>query len=154
MTLDCQALFWKEKAKMLWFKDGDRKSSFFHAMVKKCVNSNGIQRLVDEDLVFEDPKDIEEHIIIFYKTLYDSSDTNNVSTNFREDMIANHILRVVFEDENSMLVKCPSNDEIKKVVFALNSDSAPDPDGFGGHFFHGWDIVGSDVCNCKRIFLS
>jgi len=37
---------------MLYFKDGDLSSSFFHAMVKKRVNSNGIQRLVDGDLVF------------------------------------------------------------------------------------------------------
>jgi len=137
---------------MLW---GDRNSSFFYAMVKKCVNFNGIQRLVDGDLVFEDSKDTEEHILSFYKTLYDSSDTNNVSTNFREDMIVAHIPRVDSEDENSMLVRCPSNDEIKKVVFALNSDSAPGPNGFGGFFFHGyWDIMGSDVCNVVKQFFS
>jgi len=106
-------------------------------MVKECANSNGIQRLVDGDLVFEDPKDIEEHILSFYKSLYDFSDTNNVSTNFRKDMIVAHIHRVVSENENSRLVRCPSNDEIKEVVFALNSDSAPGPDGFGGSFFHG-----------------
>jgi len=92
---------------------------------------------VDGELVFEDPKDIEEHILSFYKTLYNSYDTNNVSINFRKYMIVAHIPRVVSEDENSMLVKCPSNDEIKKIVFAPNSDSAPDPDGFGGSFFHG-----------------
>jgi len=139
---------------MLWFEDGDSNSSFFHAMVKKCVNSNGIQKLVDGDLVFEDPKDIEEHILSFNKILYDSSDINNVSTNFREDMIVANVLRVVSEDENFMLVRCPSNDETKKIVFTLNSDSAPGPDGFGGFFFHGcWDIVGYDVCNVvKHVF--
>jgi len=63
-------------------------------------------------------------------------------------MIIPHIPRVVYEDENSMLVRCPSNYEIKKVVFALKSNSAPSPSGFGGSFFYGcWDIVGSDVCN-------
>jgi len=87
---------------------------------------------VDGDLVFEDLKDIEEHILSFYKTLYDSFDINNVSTNFREAMIVAHIPRVVKKDENSMLVRCPSNDEIKKVVFALNSNSVPNLDDFGG----------------------
>jgi len=135
MTLDCQVFFRKEKAKMLWFKDKDHNSSFFHAMVKKCANSNGIQKLVDGDLVLKILKILKN--ISFYKTLYDSSDSNNVSTNFREYMIVAHIPRVVFEDKNSMLVRCPSNDEIKKVVFALNSNSAPGPDGFGGTFFHG-----------------
>jgi len=52
-------------------------------------------------------------------------------------MIVAHIPRVFSEDENSMLVRCPSNDEIKKVVFALNSNSALGPDGFGNSFFHG-----------------
>jgi len=137
MALDWQALFWKEESKMLWFKDGDCNSSFFYAMVKRLANSNGIQRLVDGDLVFEDPKDIEEHILSFYKTLYDASDTNNISTNFREDMTVAYIPRVVSEYENSMLARYPSNDEMKKVVFALNYDSAPGPDGFGGSFFHG-----------------
>jgi len=124
-------------------------------MVKKHANSNGIHRLVDEDMAFEDLKDIEEYILSFYKTLYDFSDTNNVFTNFREDMIVAHIPRVVSKDENSMLVKCPFNDEIRKVVFALYSDSAPGPNGFGGSFFHGcWDIVGSDVCNAIKQFFS
>jgi len=94
-ALDCQAFFWKEKANMLWFKDGDRNSSFSHAMVKKHVKYNGIRRLMDGDLVFDDPKHIEEHILSFYKTLYDSSDTNNVFTNFKEDMIIAYIPRVV-----------------------------------------------------------
>jgi len=91
--------------------------------------------MVDEDLVSEDPKDIKEHILFFHKTLYNCFDTDNVSTNFTKYMIVVHIPRVVSEDKNSMLVKCPSNDE--KVVFALNSDSAPGPDGFRGSFFHG-----------------
>jgi len=26
--------FWKEKAKMLWFKDGERNTAFFHVVVK------------------------------------------------------------------------------------------------------------------------
>jgi len=67
-------------------------------------------------------------------------------------MIVAHI-PIVYEDENPILVRCPSNDEIKKVVFALNSHSCPD--GFGGSFFHHcWDIMGSDVCNAiKKISL-
>jgi len=104
-------------------------------------------------LVFEDPKDIEEHILSFYKTLYDSSYTNNISINFREGMIATHIPRVVYEDEKSILVRCLSRDEIKKAVFAFNSNSGPN--GFEDFFFHHcWDILGSDVCNAIKQFFS
>jgi len=50
-----------------------------------------------------------------------------------------------------MLVRFLSSDEIKKIVFSLNSDSAPGPNGFEGFFFHGcWNIVDSDVFNVVK----
>jgi len=50
---------------MVWFKDGDCNSSLFHAMVKRYANSIGIQRLIDEDFVFEDP-----NILFLFIKLY------------------------------------------------------------------------------------
>jgi len=47
-----------------------------------------------------------------------------------------------------MLIKCPNFLEIKTIIFNLNGNSAPSPDGFGGVFYHScWDIIGTDVCN-------
>ena len=51
---------------MLWFKDGDRNTVFFHAMVKRRYNSSGIHRLRIDNEVTEDPKIIEDHILDFY----------------------------------------------------------------------------------------
>ncbi|GAU38423.1 hypothetical protein TSUD_396030 [Trifolium subterraneum] len=49
----------------------------------------------------------------------------------------------------------PSHQEVKAVVFALNRDSAPGPDGFGALFFHHfWDIVSSDVINAVFEFFT
>jgi len=63
-------------------------------------------------------------------------------------------LQFVSEDENSMLVSCPSIEEIKKVVFVLNSNRASGRDGFRGYFFDGCrDIVGFDVCNVVKQFF-
>ena len=43
--------------------------------------------------------------------------------------------------------------EIKNVVFNLNGNSAPGPDGLGGVFYHScWDIIGADVCNVVQQF--
>jgi len=36
-----QYLFWKERAKMLWFKDGDQNTAFFHVVVKGRNNFMG-----------------------------------------------------------------------------------------------------------------
>ncbi|MCI36510.1 RNA-directed DNA polymerase (Reverse transcriptase) [Trifolium medium] len=49
----------------------------------------------------------------------------------------------------------PSHDEIRAVVFALNKDSAPGPDGFGAFFYqHYWDIVKKDVINAMLEFFT
>jgi len=64
---------WKERAKMLWFKYGDRNTAFFHLLVKRRNNSSGINRLRIDNVVIEDPKLIEEHILDFYRTLYAES---------------------------------------------------------------------------------
>ncbi|WJX17562.1 hypothetical protein P8452_07464 [Trifolium repens] len=45
------------------------------------------------------------------------------------------IPHLVTDDVNEILTMLPSAEEIKAAVFALNKDSAPGPDGFGGRFF-------------------
>jgi len=66
-SLHCQYLFRKERDKMLWFKDGDRNTAFFLVVVKRRNNSSGIHRLRIDNVVIEDPKLIEEHILDFIK---------------------------------------------------------------------------------------
>ena len=63
-------IFWKEKAKMLWFKYGNRNIAFFHAVIKRRNNSSGIHYLRIDDEVIKDPKLIEDHILDFYKNHY------------------------------------------------------------------------------------
>ena len=44
--------------------------------------------------------------------------------------------------------------EIKNVVFNLNGNNSPGPDGFGGVFYHScWEIIGINVCNVVKQFF-
>ena len=81
---------------MLWFKDGDRNTAFFHAVVKRRNNSGGIHRLRIDNVVFEDPKIIEEHILDFYKTLYDESISHDHDIGNMEDFIGTYVPNLVF----------------------------------------------------------
>jgi len=153
-ALHCQYLFWKERAKMLWFKDGVRNTAFFHVVVKRRNNSSGIHRLRIDNVVTEDPTLIEEHILDFYKTLYPESISHYQDTNNMEDFIGTYIPELVSFEENMMLIKCPDFLEIKNVVFNLNGNSAPGPDGFGSVFHRScWDIIGTDVCKAVQQFF-
>jgi len=104
---------------MLWFKDGDKTTVFFHAVVKTRNNSNGINILRDENFVIEDPKLIEDHILAFYKNLYVDSNHNAYITGNTNDFIGTCVLDMVSSKENIMLIKCLDDLEIRNVVFNL-----------------------------------
>jgi len=107
-----------------------------------------IHRLRIDNVVIEDPKLIKEHILDFYKTLYAEFISHGKDTGNMEDFIGTYIPELVSSEENMMLIKCPDFLEIKNVVFNLNGNSAPGPNGFGGVFYHScWEIIGTDVCN-------
>ena len=55
-----------------------------------------------------------------------------------EDFMGFYILELVSFEENMMLIKCPYFLEIKIVVFNLNGNSVPSPDGFSGVFYHSY----------------
>ena len=83
----------------------------------------------------------------FYKNLYADPISNAHTTSSSEEFIGTLIPSMVSSEENIMLTKCPDDLEIKIVVFNLNGNSVPSPNGFGGVFYHScWEIIGKDVC--------
>ncbi|XP_049399871.1 uncharacterized protein LOC125863926 [Solanum stenotomum] len=66
-----------------------------------------------------------------------------------------HIQKRLTDEDNRRLNDFPSMEEVKKVVFDLNGDSASGIDGFTGHFFQQcWDIIGDDVVNVVGAFFN
>jgi len=106
-ALKCQYLFWKERVKMLWFKDGDRNMTLFHVVVKRRNNSSRIHHLWIDNEVTGDPKLIEDHILKFYKNLYVESISKVSYISNIEDFIGSYIPELVSFEENMMLIKCP-----------------------------------------------
>ena len=55
---------------------------------------------------------------------------------------------------NVALTAIPTHQEIRDVVFSVNADKAPGPDGFSAGFYHSfWDIIGEDVTTDIRSFF-
>ena len=51
------------------------------------------------------------------------------------EVILQHILGMINEDQNTRLQAMPTMDELKQVIFSTNPNSAPVLDGFGGMFY-------------------
>lgn len=92
---------------------------------------------------------MERILLAYYADLYASD--NSYSTN---GLIQRTISASVSAYDNDMLTKQSSMDEIK-VVFSMNGDGAPSPDGFGDCFYQRfWDTVSLDVFNSVTQFFS
>ncbi|XP_019447354.1 PREDICTED: uncharacterized protein LOC109350586 [Lupinus angustifolius] len=141
--------FWHEKSRLNWPINGDRNTSFFHKVAKIRHTTKAISMLNVGDRILENQEDIANHVLSYFTYLFVSQ--NNTTPN---GLINDVITSLVNEHDNYMLTALPSSSEIKNVVFLMNGDGAPDPDGFGGNSYHAfWDIVELDVCNSVGQFF-
>jgi len=93
------------------------------------------------DITINDPNEVSADVVNHFTKLFTS--TTNVLQN---DMVQEVIPHLITDRINNVLTFLPSLEEIKNVVFSLNKDSAPGPDGFGALFFQKyWEIINQDV---------
>lgn len=58
-AVDTEELFWKEKARVKWYSDGDRNTNYFHMVDKIGHASKQITSLKHGDQLLTPPNEIE-----------------------------------------------------------------------------------------------
>ncbi|XP_075099299.1 uncharacterized protein LOC142176126 [Nicotiana tabacum] len=90
----------------------------------------------------------EEAVRVFQAQFHEDS----IPTTFG---IMYNVPKMVEMRHNEELIKQPTIEEVKKVVFGLNRESAGGPDSFNGCFFHAcWDTIWEDVFDMVRAFFN
>lgn len=74
--------FWRDKARIKWFTQGDRNTTLFHKIAKIRQVTNQMNVLKNGDLILENQQDIEEHVLAYYESLYASENTCSESDFF------------------------------------------------------------------------
>nr|XP_027090405.1 uncharacterized protein LOC113711437 [Coffea arabica] len=134
-------MFWQQKSRIKWLKDGDRNSRYFHSVVAKHRQWSVIHRIKSSDREWlESAADIEGEATTFFRRLFTAESPS-------ESFDALDVIpKLITSQDNAMLEEVPSKEEVKSVVFAMDGESAAGPDGFSGKFFTcAWDIVAEDV---------
>ena len=72
-----EEIYWSQRAKPKWAREGDSNTSFFHKIVDGRKKRNFIEKIEISGLVVEEEALIEEEIINFYKKLYSSDMEEN-----------------------------------------------------------------------------
>ncbi|XP_060210297.1 uncharacterized protein LOC132637182 [Lycium barbarum] len=141
--------FWRQKAGMQWFQDGDRNTKFFHAHVYGKKRKLQLQRIQDHTGTWLDTEEeIAQEAIRFFS---DQFKEENIPTDFS---MLDKIPKMVIEEQNQQLYEMPDEAEVKIAVFGLNGDNAGGPDGFTGRCFQAcWEIIANDLVNMVRSFF-
>ncbi|KAK1650817.1 hypothetical protein QYE76_068622 [Lolium multiflorum] len=138
---DQKNVYWKQRAKAHWLKDGDQNTSFFHACASERRRVNMLKKLRNDDGGWvEGDEELRSFITNYYQSLFSST------AGTREAELLCNVSPVVTPDMNAYLKIPFSLDEIKDALNSMGDLKAPGPDGMPAVFYKRfWDLVGSKV---------
>lgn len=146
-----EELFWLQRSRIQWLKQGDRNTWLFHAATRTRRTINSIPVIEDSQgggVVYEE-KDITHVISEYFRGIF----TSNSNDPFTQ--IHGLIKSRVTPKMNRMLTSIPSDSEIPEATASINGGKAPGPDGFSATFYQSyWHIIGPDVIRDIRGFFT
>lgn len=148
--------FFLQKSRINWLKEGDLDTIFFHRVCLTRASYNAIRSfLLPSGTLLTDPLAMSALAVGHFKAvlgpdgslpllLFTPSDWFQSLTQFRCSL----------QQQQKMLLM-PSTEEITKLMFSLNPNKAPGPDGLTSAFFKGaWSIIGVEVVNSITNFFN
>lgn len=146
--LEKQEIYWKQRAKQFWLKEGDQNTRFFHKYASQRNKTNLIARIKDDSGQWcENLEDIQKVIENYFSNLFTASSTNGQLSQREE-------IKRVSEQENIDLVSTVTEEEVKHAVFSMHPDKSPGLDGFNPAFYQFfWNIVKKDVIQLCQKFM-
>ncbi|XP_060959373.1 uncharacterized protein LOC133030597 [Cannabis sativa] len=141
-------IFWKQRSKQLWLREGDQNSKFFHAKATSRRRSNLIHKLRNNNgewVGWED--ELPNVVTSYFQQLFAFEDGD-----YRD--VLNCLQPTIREEQNDVLIEPVTTEEIKKTLFQMHPDKSPGPDGMTPGFYQKfWHIVGDDIVKLVRTFF-
>uniref|UniRef100_A0A803P2Y2 Reverse transcriptase domain-containing protein n=1 Tax=Cannabis sativa TaxID=3483 RepID=A0A803P2Y2_CANSA len=126
-TLNQKEIYWHQRSKQLWLKDGDRN------------NDMGELKYWDAGL--------GELMLDYYSKMFSAEPGN-------WEEVLSCVVPKVDEEQNNFLVRPIETQEVKDALFQMHPDKSLGPNGMNPKFFQKyWHIVGADVVACVQNFF-
>lgn len=144
-----QEVFWRQRCKQLWLREGDCNSKFFHAATKARRKVNKIDTLKnDNGLDVSWGTGLEETMTGYFSNLF-------TATNTEVSRVINTVDSRVNPAQNSCMLAPVQYKEVKTSLFGMHPDKSPGPDGMSPRFFQKyWQVVGDDIVKLVQNFFT
>ena len=135
-------LYWHQFSNERWLLKGDNNTNFFHKVANGRRRKNSMISLEYGAIIVEGTKNLLAHATEYYKNLFGLAPGNLCRI---DENLWSHEERISSED-NDVLTKPFSIEEIKKSLFDMKSNRAPGPDNIPVEFYqHCWEVVAPDL---------
>lgn len=106
--------FWKQKASIQWYNEGDKNTNFFHSLVKGRRKRLHLKRVIRSYGTWvEGEEAIVAEAVNYFQNQISRTDCNE------ELSLLNHIRPSITGEENALIKEIPDREEIKSGVFKL-----------------------------------
>ncbi|KAL4369287.1 hypothetical protein GQ457_05G000700 [Hibiscus cannabinus] len=146
--------FYRQKSRSQSIKEGDQNSAYFFRKVAVRQKKNNVHCLLNSHgQKLESYEDISSELIDYFSGTLGVKDANVQGV---PDSLLKEILGCELEDEVREAMLAPvTREDVRVVMFGMNGNKAPGPDGFSAKFFQvAWKIVGADVTQAVLYFFS
>ena len=116
--------WWRQKSRCKWLNDGDRNTSFFHKQAKARKFFNCVLEIQAHDRLINNFEDIKFEATKHFSELFTAQPIT------KDVELLNIVPRAVKNNDNDMLRKIITLDDIKKVVDGMEDDRASGLDGY------------------------
>ncbi|XP_074301412.1 uncharacterized protein LOC141632799 [Silene latifolia] len=151
-------LYWRQRSKMHWIKDGDAVTRFFFNSVKHRHDRNLIMGLkkADNSWTFEK----QELVGIFdnhFKDIYGVNDSYGSFRQYQEtrEHLFGNIKSLLSNDQQDYFSSSFTRKEVRTAVFQLGATKSPGPDGIPALFYQKfWFHIKTEVENAVLFMLN
>ena len=70
-----EEISWRQKSRILFVKEGDNNTHFFHRVANSHKRSNYLRGVEVDGVLYEDEEEVRLKVVHFYQSLYTESDT-------------------------------------------------------------------------------
>lgn len=130
-------VYWKQRAKAFWLRDGDHITRFFHSTATARKKKNQISQLKDVNCDWQTwDINLGQVMVDYFNIVFTTKacDSGNV---------LDCIPVLVYEDDSNILLRPYSVEEVRSAMFFMHPDKSLGLEGFNpGLYQQYWDVVG------------